>query len=146
LRDGGRNTLLDTSALVHEAYLRMAPGTGELADPLQWMAYASRTMRSVIVDMARRRRSERHGGQAQFVTWSEALEPAGAANADQVTALHEALLELEEVDARLVRVVEMRHFGGFDDAEIAAALGVSERTVRRDWDKARRVLALAMKR
>lgn len=142
LRDGGRHTLLDTSALVHEAWLRMAGA--QVEDPARWMAYASRTMRSVIVDLARRRQAERHGGQAFVVTWTEALQVRAAAPADEVVRVHEALAELEQLDPRLARVVEMRYFAGLDDAQIAAALGVSDRTVRRDWDKARLLLGQAL--
>lgn len=142
LRDGGRNTLLDTSALVHEAWMRMA--AADVQDPGRWLAYASRTMRSVIVDLARRRQAERHGGQAFVVTWTEALQVRAAAPADEVVRVHEALAELEALDPRLAQVVEMRYFGGLDDLQIAAALGVSDRTVRRDWDKARLLLGQAL--
>ena len=142
LRDGGRNTLLDTSALVHEAWMRMAGA--DVQDPGRWMAYASRTMRSVIVDLARKRQAERHGGQAFVVTWTEALQVRAAAPADEVVRVHEALAELEALDPRLAQVVEMRYFGGMDDLQIAAALGVSDRTVRRDWDKARLLLGQAL--
>ena len=145
LRDGGRNTLLDTSALVHEAYLRMAPGAAHLEDPRQWLAYASRTMRSVVVDMARKRQRLRHGGEACMVTWTESLDKPAPVTADDVVDLHEALGELEQIDPRLAQVVEMRYFAGLDDAQIAQALGLSERTVRRDWDKARRLLEHALK-
>jgi RNA polymerase sigma factor (TIGR02999 family) len=142
LRNGGRNTLLDTSALVHEAWMRMAGA--EVQDPGRWMAYASRTMRSVIVDLARRRQAERHGGDAFVVTWTEALQVRAAAPADEVVRVHEALAELEALDPRLAQVVEMRYFGGLDDEQIGAALGVSDRTVRRDWDKARLLLGQAL--
>jgi len=145
LRSGGRNTLLDTGALVHEAWLRMGPMAAALEEPRQWLAYASRTMRSVIVDLARKRQSERHGGQAWLVTWTESLAVKAPVNADDVIDVHEALGELEQLDPRLAQVVEMRYFAGFDDAQVAEALGVSERTVRRDWDKARRLLAQALK-
>lgn len=69
----------------------------------------------------------------------------GTAAADHIVRVHDALLELETLDARLARVVEMRFFGGFDDDEIALALEQSPRTVRRDWDKARRILAQALR-
>ena len=138
LRDGGRHTLLDTSVLVHEAWLRMAGA--QVQDPARWMAYASRTMRSVIVDLARRRQAERHGGQAFMVTWTEALQQRSAAPADEVMRVHDALIELEALDPRLCRLVEMRYFAGLDDKQVATALGISERTVRRDWDKARLLL------
>jgi len=142
LRSGGRNTLLDTSALVHEAYLRMADV--DVADPRQWMAYASRTMRSVIVDLARRRQAAKHGGQAFLVTWTDALQVRAPVPADEVVRVHDALAELEGIDPRLAQVVEMRYFGGLDDEQIAQALGVSDRTVRRDWEKARLLLGQAL--
>jgi RNA polymerase sigma factor (TIGR02999 family) len=142
LRDGGRNTLLDTSALVHEAWLRMAGA--EVEDPARWMAYASRTMRSVIVDLARRRQTERHGGDALLVTWTEGLQLRAGAPADEVVRVHEALTELEQLDRTLAMVVEMRYFAGLDDRQIGAALGVSDRTVRRHWDKARLLLGQAL--
>src|SRR5688572_5911079 len=108
LRNGGRNTLLDTSALVHEAYLRMVPAAAELTGEHQLLAYASHTMRSVIVDLARRRQTERRGGQAFRVTWTESAHPATQAGAaDEVVRVHEALAELEEIDPRLAKVVEM---------------------------------------
>ncbi|MBS0445326.1 MAG: sigma-70 family RNA polymerase sigma factor [Proteobacteria bacterium] len=138
LRHGGRNTLLDTGALVHEAYLRMADSAP--AERQQWLAYASRTMRSVVVDMARRRQAQRRGGEACVVTWTDALAVQAPAAADDVLRVHQALDRLEQLDARLAQVVEMRYFAGLDDAEIAAALGISDRTVRRDWDKARRLI------
>lgn len=146
LRDGGRNTLLDTTALVHEAFLRMgglqaAPEPGAAA-----LAYASRTMRSVIVDIARARQAERRGGDACIVTLTGAAGERGGAAADHIVQVHEALLELEQLDERLARVVELRFFVGLADAEIAAALGTSERTVQRDWDKARRLLELSLRR
>lgn len=144
LRDGGRHTLLDTTALVHEAWLRLAGA--EVRDPSRWLAYASRTMRSVIVDLARRRRAQRHGGDALRVTWTAGLPLPADAAADDVLQVHEALQALEQLDARLAQVVEMRYFGGLDDAQVAQALGISERTVRRDWDKARRLLAAALQR
>lgn len=146
LRQGGRNTLLDTHALVHEAWLRMAPAADGLKEPGPWLAYASRTMRSVIVDMARRRQAQCHGGDACLVTWTEALAVKAPASADEVLDVHEALAQLEQIDPRLAQVVEMRYFGGLEDRQIAQALDVSERTVRRDWDKARRLLARALGR
>lgn len=145
LRNGGRNTLLDTSALVHEAYLRMAPAAADFGGEQQLLAYASHTMRSVIVDLARRRQAQRHGGQAFKVTWTESAQPEGMAGAaDEVVRVHEALAELEQLDPRLAGVVEMRYFGGLTDAQIAQALGIAERTVRRDWDKARLLLEQAL--
>ena len=145
LRHGGRNTLLDTTALVHEAFLRMGGMRAPLHDGVSALAYASRTMRSVIVDMARARQAERRGGDACIVTLTGDAGERGQVAADHIVRVHDALLELEQLDARLARVVEMRFFVGLSDIEIAGALGTSERTVQRDWDKARRLLELSLK-
>jgi RNA polymerase sigma factor (TIGR02999 family) len=145
LRDGGRETLLDTTALVHEAYLRIvgnATGAGiAAAQQPSFLAYASRTMRSVIVDFARRRQAERHGGDVFIVTLTGTLGEKHPAGADDIVRVHDALQALAKVDARLAQVVEMRYFGGLSEPEIALALAISERTVRRDWEKARLLLA-----
>ena len=145
LRDGGRNTLLDTTALVHEAYLRMAGTRAGADERRQLLAYASQTMRSVIVDAARRRQTQRRGGEACIVTFTDGMAERVPAAADQIVQVHEALLELAGVDARLARVVEMRFFAGMSDAEIAEGLQISERTVRRDWDKSRLLLAQVLR-
>lgn len=145
LRDGGRDTLLDTTALVHEAYLRMGGARATPEDGRRFLAYASRTMRSVIVDAARRRQTERRGGDACIVTLTDHVEHQAPAAADQIVRVHEALLELEAVDARLAQVVEMRFFAGLGEAEIARALDTSERTVRRVWEKARLLLAQVLR-
>lgn len=149
LRDGGRNTMLDTTALVHEAFLRMGALDVAREDPVEhrrMLAYASRTMRSVIVDAARARQAEKRGGEACIVTLTGSMADAAQPTAaDHIVRVHDALLELEALDARLARVVEMRFFAGLEDAEIAQALEISERTVRRDWDKARMLLSHALR-
>lgn len=142
LAGGGRHTLLDTSALVHEAFLRMQRN-GELAlkDREHFLAYAATTMRSIVIDFVRRRSAERRGGDAEHVTLdTRAAESLGSSD-EEILAVHEALETLAQVDERLVRVVEMRYFAGLTDAEIGAALGVTDRTVRRDWERARLLLA-----
>jgi RNA polymerase sigma factor (TIGR02999 family) len=147
LAAGGRHTLLDTSSLVHEAYLRLlGAGRTALADREQMLAYAATTMRSVIIDFVRRRSAERRGGGAEHVTLNTQAVDAFGASDDEILGVHEALRTLAHIDARLVRVVEMRYFGGLSDAEVAAALGVTDRTVRRDWDRARLLLAEMLRR
>ena len=148
LRRGSRSTLLDTTSLVHEAYLRFADsGRLHIGDREHFLRYASHVMRSVIVDFVRERRAERRGGDAQHVTLnSEIGDGVNAVDEDEILGVHEALEELARVDARLVQVVEMRYFAGMTEPEIAAALGVNERTVRRDWQKARLLLADALKK
>lgn len=145
LRDGGRNTYLDTTALVHEAYLRMAGRVADIQERRQLLAYASRTMRSVIVDFARQRQAARRGGNVCFLTFTGSGDVPAEAGADDIVRVHEALAELERLDGRLGQVVEMRYFAGLDDEQIALALGVSARTVRRDWEKARLVLQGALR-
>ena len=145
LRQGGRNTLLDTTALVHEAVLRMGGLNAREDETRPLLAYASRTMRSVIVDIARRRQSERRGGEACIVTYTDALADKAPAAADHILRVHDALLELADLDPLLAQVVEMRFFAGLSDLEIAKALAISERTVRRHWDKARLLLAQALR-
>jgi RNA polymerase sigma factor (TIGR02999 family) len=142
LAAGGRHTLLDTASLVHEAYLRMQRDGGvALNDREHFLAYAATTMRSVVIDFVRRRNADRRGGGVEHVTLdTRAAEELGASD-DEILAVHDALETLAKVDPRLVSVVEMRYFAGLSDLEIANALGLSDRTVRRDWDRARLLLA-----
>jgi RNA polymerase sigma factor (TIGR02999 family) len=146
LRGGGRNTVLDTTALVHESYLKFLGG-GQLRaeDRRAFFAYASRVMRSVIIDSVRERQAERRGGDAERLTLStQLLEDADGGNED-VLQVNEALDVLAQAEPRLAQVVEMRYFGGYTEAEIAEALELTERTVRRDWDKARLLLSSMLK-
>jgi RNA polymerase sigma factor (TIGR02999 family) len=146
LRDGGRNTLLDTTALVHESYLRFV-SAGELraVDRRAFFGYASRVMRSVIVDTARERLADRRGGGQAPLTLSTEIVANLTDGEDTIIEVHEALEVLAQADARLAQVVEMRYFGGYTEQEIAETLGVTERTVHRDWEKARMILSAALK-
>lgn len=138
-------TLLSTTSLVHETFLRlMGPQALVVQDRHHFFAYASKVMRSVIVDYARARAAERRGGAAEHLVLDTQLAEKLAAPENDALRVHDALLLLEEADARLAEVAEMRFFGGLSESEIAAALGVSERTVRRDWEKARLLLLAAM--
>jgi RNA polymerase sigma factor (TIGR02999 family) len=117
-------------------------GGAQVSDREHFMAYAATTMRNIVIDFVRRRKAERRGGGAEHVTLdTHAAEQLGTASDDEILDVHEALQTLAEVDARLVRVVEMRYFAGLTDLEIASALGVTDRTVRRDWERARLLLA-----
>jgi RNA polymerase sigma factor (TIGR02999 family) len=140
------NTLLDTTALVHETYLRLA-AAGEVAFPdrPRFLVYAGKVMRSIIIDFVRQRQTDRRGGDAAHVTLTTQLAGGLNANEEQILRVHDALLELEKVDERMARVVELRYFGGLTEIEIAEALGVTDRTVRRDWEQARLFLADALK-
>ena len=146
LRDGGRSTFIETTALVHESYLRYL-GCGQLRieDRRAFFAYASKVMRSVIIDTVRDRQAQRRGGDARQVTLDTHIADTQPASEKQILDLHEALLALEQAEPRLAKVVEMRYFGGYTELEIAEVLGVTERTVRRDWDKARLLLMSTLK-
>jgi len=139
-------TMLDTTALLHESYLRLVKvGALSVSNRAHFLAYASRVMRSIIVDFARQRLASRRGGGAvELPLDTEAGDQAASPEAD-VVRVHDALEQLAEADERLVRLVEMRYFGGLTEEEIAEALGVSTRTVQRDWEKARLLLAIALK-
>ncbi len=142
LRGSGPHTVLDTTALVNESYLKLAKlGRLKVESRGKFFAYASRVMRSVIVDLVRERQAERRGGGVAPVTLdTAAIDSSRAVLAAEPLRVDEALLELEKVEPRLARVVEMRYFAGLSEIEIAAALDVTDRTVRRDWQKARLLL------
>lgn len=135
-----------TTALVHECYLKLLHGARlRPADRAHFLAYAAAVMRSIVVDAARAAQADRRGGDARPVTLDTDLAERLPAPADEILDVHEALGALAAIDARLAQVVEMRYFGGLSDAEIADALQLSDRTVRRDWDKARLLLAHALR-
>jgi RNA polymerase sigma factor (TIGR02999 family) len=139
VRRSGDMTLLETTSLVHESYLRLEKsGAVAIGERAQFMAYAARVMRSVVVDMVRARNSERRGGDAVHVELDEAnVEAVSGPPGDEVLRVHDSLEELAAIDPRLVQVVEMRYFAGMTEPEVAQALGVGVRTVARDWEKAR---------
>ena len=146
LRDGGRNTFLETTALVHESYLRFVKlGELRIEDRRAFFGYASKVMRSVIIDSVRERQAERRGGDLVELTLNTQISAELPSGETEILHVHEALLALEEVEPRLATVVEMRYFGGYSELEIAEALGLTERTVRRDWDKARLLLMSSLK-
>ncbi len=140
LRAGGRDAILDTTAVVHESFMRMAEAGSVVAeDRRQFLAYASRAMRSVIVDFVRQRNAARRGGGATPISLREGLG-AVPDSQDEILRVHEALERLERLDVEAARVVEMRYFAGLSVTEIAGALSVSETTVERRWRKARVLL------
>lgn len=145
LRRSADVTALDTTSLVHESYLRLVRGEGpDFADRRHFLAYASQVMRSIVVDMLRSKRAQRNGGGAWRVTFSTEIGDSLARHEDEVLRVHEALEELAVNEPRLAQVVQMRYFGGLSEGEIADCLNVTERTVQRDWQKARLYLSLAL--
>lgn len=129
---------LNTTALVHETYLRLVDQRRvEAADRSEFVGVAAATMRRVLVDYARARLRHKRGGGVSPVPLEEAEPLLGEHEAEELLALHDALDRLERVEPRAARVVEHRFFGGLQLAETAAVLGVSTKTVQRDWTTAR---------
>ncbi len=146
LRRSAPMTVLDTTALVHESYLRfLRTGDLRVEDRPHFLAYAARVMRSIVVDLIRSRLADRHGGNALHVTLNTDISDSASVREDEVIMVNDALDELATIDPRLVKVVEMRYFAGMSEDEIAESLGVSVRTVERDWEKARLFLYRALK-
>lgn len=134
---GERRGPLDTTALVHEAYLQLVGATAvPWQDRCHFFAICARTMRRILVDYSRRRRARKRGGGLTDVTL-EAGMVAIDGQAAWVLAIDQALERLESFNERLARLVECRYFGGMSEEETAAALGISVRTVERDWVRAR---------
>jgi RNA polymerase sigma factor (TIGR02999 family) len=147
LRNQGHGNALHTTTLVHESFLRLL-GARELRlqDRRHFFAFAAKTMRHIIIDSAREIYTDKRGGGAEHVTLGEeAQQVADTQDSDELLRTHEALLALEAMDPDLAEVVEMRYFGGYSEREIAELLALSERTVRRRWDKARAWLFIALK-
>ncbi len=141
-----RGHTLDATALVHEAYLRLAgKRETQFDDRAHFFAYAASAMRSVVVDHTRQRLSQKRGGDRQRVTELPENFGGGVRLDEDTLALDEALNRLAAVDPRLVQVVEMRYFAGLSEEEIAALLERSERSVRRDWQKARMFLLASLR-
>ncbi len=137
-------TMLDGPGLVNEVYLRLAaqenlPGTDRAA----FLAYASRVMRSVVIDHVRARSAARRGNGLREITLTTGIADQ-IFSEPQLEALGDALESLERIDERAHRVVEMRYFGGLEIEEIAAFLDISPATVKRDWTKARAYLLHSM--
>jgi RNA polymerase sigma factor (TIGR02999 family) len=131
---------LSTTALVHEAYLRLAGQQTSWKDRAQFFALAARAMRRILVDYARRHHALRRGAGSRPLPLDAAEDAgllAGESRAEELLALDEALERLATFDPRLARVVECRFFGGLSESETAEALAISQRTVSRDWTLAR---------
>lgn len=128
---------LDTTSLVHEAYLKLVDQTrAQWTDRSHFFAVAANAMRRILVDYARSYRTDKRGGAPRRVSLTDSMLVAEQ-RADTLLAVDDALIELARIDERLSRVVECRFFAGLTEEETAEVLGVTARTVRRDWTKAK---------
>jgi RNA polymerase sigma factor (TIGR02999 family) len=139
----GRDHTLSTTAIVHEAYLKLVPSGVPANDAIHFKRLIARAMREVLVDAARRTGAQKRGGGELHVTLDDEVQETALKSA-ALLDLEEALVELERVDKRRGAVVECRFFGGLDIDETAAALGLSTATVKRDWRVARAWLSQAI--
>jgi RNA polymerase sigma factor (TIGR02999 family) len=142
IREAAGHTL-STTALVHEAYMKLAGGSTDWRDRAHFFGYAAAIMRNILVDYARRRGAVKRGGNQIPVDWAVA-EPSVESVASDVIALDAALTRLEHAEPQLARVVELRFFAGLSLEETAEVMGRSARSVDRDWRKARAFLHQAM--
>lgn len=142
LRQGGASLTLGTTTLVHEAYLSMAGRSGAVfPDRARFFGYAARAMRGLVIDYARRRRAIKRDRQLEITLQEEGAAAPGVQEASaDLTALGAALEELAGLDPALAELVDLHYFAGFTLVEIAELRGVAERTVQRDWRKARLLL------
>jgi RNA polymerase sigma factor (TIGR02999 family) len=146
VRGGRASETLGATALVHEAYLKLAPAAQPSWEGRQhFLRVAARAMRQVLVGAARERLADKRGGGEFAVTLDEAAQ-ASPVRADELVALDEALTRLAKLDERQARVVELRYFAGLTAEETAEALGISTPTVQRDWRAARAWLAVELRR
>lgn len=142
LRREGRALTLGSTTLVHEAFLNMAGRDGvAFPDRARFLAYASRAMRTLVIDYARRRRARKRGRDLEItLIGNEPPTAAAEQTAEDLTRLGDSLAELASLDPELASLVDLHFFCGFSFVEIAALRGVSDKTVQRDWRKARMLL------
>jgi RNA polymerase sigma factor (TIGR02999 family) len=137
LRQGGAGNSMGATTLLHEMYLTVHARDGMVfPDHARFLAYASRAMRGLIIDFARSRSALKRGAGFEITSLPTEV-PEQLADSAELQRLNEAVERLACVDARLAEVVDLKYFGGFSFAEIAAMWDMSERTVQRDWEKAR---------
>ena len=147
VRRGGAELTLGTTTLLHEAYLNIAHREGlDFATRAAFLAYAAKAMRGLAIDYVRRRRARKRGGEFQITASGAELAPApGGDSVERLERLAEALDQLADVDQDLAQLVDLHFFCGFSFVEVAELRGVSDRTITRDWRKARLLLQSALK-
>lgn len=145
-RGARTNHTLQPTALVHEAYLRLVGSSGGFESRQHFLAVASRAMRQLLADHARRRAAEKRGGDRERVVLPDQPGAEGSSSALDLERLDRALAGLESFDPRQARIVELRSLAGMTWSEISAELGISERTARLDWTMARAWLEQEMEK
>ena len=136
---------LGATTLLHEAYIDLAGRDAGFPDRARFFAYAARAMRGLIIDHIRERRALKRGGEFHLTALSTQIEESvPELNETEMTSLDDALKQLVRIDAPLAELVDLKFFCGFSFNDIAAMRGVSERTVQRDWNKARVYLRHAL--
>ena len=141
---GVRDAVVDTTVLVHEAYLKLANvEDGDWRGRAQFFAFCSKAMRRILIDFARRRQAAKRGGARVQVPLSDDIAAVDA-DVTEILAVEEALQRLEQRNQRMSRIVECRFFGGMSVPETAEALNTSTRTVEREWTRARAYLYQAL--
>jgi RNA polymerase sigma factor (TIGR02999 family) len=142
---GGGCVSISATTLLHEAFLSMRErDRASFPDRARFVAYAARAMRGLVVDYVRNRRAQKRGGEFHITTFDTDVVDEGAANDEDVPRIGEALAALSQVDPELAQLVDLKFFCGLSITEVAALRGVSERTIRRDWVKARIYLRRAL--
>jgi RNA polymerase sigma factor (TIGR02999 family) len=139
----GSNITLGATTLLHEAYLDMSSRGAVFPDRARFMSYASRAMRGLIIDYARRRYAQKRGGMFELTSLQTTIADK-LTDANELQQISDALDELAAVEPALAEIVDLKFFCGFSFAEIGAMRGVSERTVQRSWEKARLYLHRAI--
>ncbi len=142
--DRGGHTLQPT-ALVHEAFVKLVQSSSSWKSRAHFFAVAATAMRQIMIDHARRKRTEKHGGGLERVTLDNLITPNGEKDVD-IVALDEILAELARLDPRQYRIVEMRFFGGLTEEEVATILGVSRTTVQSEWRAAKAWLSKELRK
>ncbi len=143
VRSGHKGETINTTALVHEAYIKLA-GHGDWENELHFKRTAAKAMRQILIGAARQKMAQKRGGDLVDVTFEEAIHGTPLTS-EKHLALDEALEKLHQVDPRMGQVVEIRYFAGLNIEETAAVLEISARTVKRDWRTARAFLSDALK-
>lgn len=145
LRRGAPLTMVDTTVLVHETWLRLSQRHGiALSERGHFLAYSAKVMRSIVVDQARKRLAEKRGGAATHADIDAQPHLVSASTSPDVLELNDALVALERLDPALAQLVELRYFAGMSEDETATVLGSSKRSVQRNWQKARALLLEAL--